>query len=51
MGKVPKMAVFVNFAPGNLKTEKNDIAYLVGNFISKILVKIFFSKKVILAVL
>ena len=31
------MAVFGNFAPGNLKTEKNDIAYHVGNFFSKIL--------------
>ena len=31
MGKVPKMAVFGNFAPGNLKIEKNDIAYHVEN--------------------
>jgi len=51
MGKVPKMAVFRNFAPVNLKTEKNDLAYHVGNFFSKILAKIFFSKKVILAAL
>ena len=36
MGKVPKMAVFENFAPGNLKIEKNDIAYHVGIFFSKI---------------
>ena len=32
MGKVAKMAVFGNFAPCNLKTEKNDIAYHVGIF-------------------
>ena len=51
MGKVPKMAVFGNFAPGSLKTEKNDIAYHVGNFLSKILAKFFISKKVILAAL
>ena len=51
MGKVPKMAVFGNFAPGNLKTEKYDIAYHVGIFFSKILAKSFFSKKVILAAL
>ena len=51
MGKVPKMGVFENLAHGNLKTEKNYIAYHVGNFFSKILAKIFFSKKVILAVL
>ena len=30
MGKVPKKAVFGNFAPGNLKTEQNYIAYYVG---------------------
>ena len=48
-GKVPKMAVFGNFAPGNLKTEKNGIAYHVGIFFSKILAEFFFSKKVILA--
>ena len=40
MEKVPKMAVFLNFAPGNLKNEKNDIAYHVGFFFSKILAKI-----------
>ena len=51
MGKVPKMAVFGNFTPGNLKTEKNDIAYHVGNFFSKILANISFSKKVILTAL
>ena len=51
MGKVPKMAVFGNFAPGNLKTENNDRAYRVGKFVSKILAQIFFSKKVILAAL
>tara|TARA_B110000116_G_scaffold195025_1_gene169866 strand:+ start:214 stop:351 length:138 start_codon:yes stop_codon:yes gene_type:complete len=45
------MAVFRNFAPVNLKTEKNDLAYHVGNFFSKILAKIFFSKKVILTAL
>ena len=50
-GKVPKMPVFGNFAPVNLKTEKNDIAYHVGYFFSKILAKIFFSKKVIFAAL
>ena len=49
MGKVPKMAVFRNFASViNLKTEKNDN---VGNLFSKLLAKIFFSKKVILAAL
>ena len=42
MGKVPKMTVFGNLAPVNLKTEKNDIAYHVGDFFSKILSKIFF---------
>ena len=51
MGKVPKMTVFGNFAPVNVKTEKNDIAYHVGNFISKILAKFFFSKNVILVAL
>ena len=45
MGKVPKMTVFGNFAPVNLKTEKNDIAYRVGNFFSKILAKFFFFEK------
>ena len=51
MGKVPKMTVFGNFAPVNLKSEKNDMAYRVGNFFSKILAKFFFSKKVILTAL
>ena len=51
MGKVPKMTDFGNFAPVNLKSEKNDIAYRVGNFFSKILAKIFVSKKVILTAL
>ena len=44
MGKVPKMAVFINFAPVNLKIEKNDLAYHVGNFFSKILAQFFFEK-------
>ena len=51
MGKVPKITVFGNFAPVNLKTEKKDIAYRVGIFFSKILAKFFFSKKVILTAL
>ena len=45
MGKVPKMAVFGNFAPGNLKTEKNDIAYHVGVFFLKFWPTFFFRKK------
>ena len=45
MVKVPKMAVFGTFTPGNLKTEKNDIAYHVGNFFSKVLAQIFFFEK------
>ena len=44
MGKVPEMTVFGNFSPGNLKTEKNDIAYHVGNFFSKFWPKLFFEK-------
>ena len=52
MRKVPKITV-LEILPllTNLKTEKNDIAYRVGNFFSKILAQIFFSKKVILAAL
>ena len=36
MGKSPKMAIFANFNPGNLKSGKNDIAYHVENFAKKI---------------
>ena len=32
MGKSPKMAIFIDFDPVNLKTGKNHIAYHVGNF-------------------
>ena len=45
MGKSPKMAIFVDFDPVNLKSGKNHIAYHVGNFarISKML-SIFYQK-------
>ena len=47
MGKAPKIAIFVDFHPLNLKTEKNDIAYHVGNFATKTFPKIFVSEKLI----
>jgi hypothetical protein len=45
MGKPPKMAIFADFDPVNLKTEKNEIAYHVGNFFSKIFPKFFVVEK------
>ena len=42
MGKSQKMAIFGNFNPGNLKSGKNDIAYHVGNFATKIFKNKFF---------
>ena len=47
MGKAPKMAIFVDFDPLNLKNEKNEIAYHVGNFATKIFQQNFVSKKLI----
>ena len=47
MGKAQKIAIFVDFHPLTLKTEKNEIAYHVGNFATKIFQKKNLSKKVI----
>ena len=47
MGKAPKIAIFVDFHHLTLKTEKNEIAYHVGNFATKIFPKTNFSKKMI----
>jgi len=44
MGKSQKMAIFVNFNPGNFKNGKNDIAYRVGDFETKIFKKYFFHR-------
>ena len=45
MGKAQKIAIFVDFHPLTLKTEKNEIAYHVGNFATKIFPKQIFPKK------
>ena len=45
MGKPPKMAIFGNFDPVNLKSGKNDIAYHVEKKILKFSKKHFFEKK------
>ena len=47
MGKVPKIAIFVDFHPLIVKTEKNEIAYHVGNFATQIFPRTNFSKKMI----
>ena len=36
MGEITKIAIFIDFDPLNLKNEKNDIVYHVGNYFSKI---------------
>jgi hypothetical protein len=45
MGKAPKMAIFADFGPVSLKTEKNEIAYHAGNIFSKMFSKFVFRKK------
>ena len=44
MGKAQKIAIFIHFHPLNLKTEKNEIAYHVGNVATKIFQKIYKKK-------
>ena len=44
MGKSSKIAIFGIFESINLKIEKNNPAYHVGNFLRSILKKIFFDK-------
>ena len=46
MVKSPKLAIFCDFNPVNLKIAKNDIAYPVANFARNLKILIFFLKKI-----